>query len=336
MGRTLLPLSLLLIPRGLPQGCSFGAAAFAACTSGFAQGFPAKPIRLIVAYPPGGNVDVVARLVSPGMSEGLGQPVVIEYRGGANGMIGTAEVARAAPDGHTITLGNVSTHVASKLLSKSVPYDAQRDFTPITMAVEPVTFLVVHPSVPATTVRELIEHARRNPGKLAYASNGIGSNLHLQGELFKVSAGVDLIHVPYKGVGPAVTDTMAGQVHMTFTSPSAAATHMRSGKLRLLATLEASRYPGLPDVPTIAETVPGFEKPAAWFGFFGPAGLPAAVLARLHRDAVRALTSRETRAKLEEGGFAIVANTPERFAVMHQRTLEVYARAIKAAGIQPE
>lgn len=301
-----------------------------------AQNFPSKPVRLIVAYPPGGNVDVVARLISPGFSEGLGQSVVIDYRGGANGMIGTGEVARAAPDGYTITLGNTSTHVTSKLLSKHAPFDAQRDFTPITMVVEPATFLVVHPSVPAVSMKELIDHAKKFPGKLAYASNGVGSNLHLQGELLKAIAGIDIVHVPYKGVGPAVADTVGGQVQMTFSSPSAALAYTRSGKLRVIATLEPTRYPGRPEVPTIAETVPAFEKPAAWFGLFGPARLSQPVLARLHRDATRAINLPEVRGKLEDSGFNVVANTPEQFAAQHQRTFETYARAIKAAGVEPE
>ena len=300
------------------------------------QTFPSKPVRLVVPYPPGGNVDIVGRLLVPKMSEALGQPVVVDYRAGANGAIGSEHVARAAPDGYTIIIGNSATHVTSQLLTKNLPFDPIRDFTPIAAAVEPVTFLLMNPTVPANNLRELIEHVRRNPGKVAFGSIGIGSNLHLTGELINKFAGIEMVHVPYKGLAQAVTDTIAGQVQITFSSPSASIGFMKAGKLRVMAVVTATRYPGLPDVPAAGEIIPGFENPSGWFGYFGPAKLPGPVLARLNNAIVGALSAADVRGKLDEGGMTVIANTPEEFAVFQRKSFEIYARAIQAAGLKPE
>src|SRR5712691_2011813 len=262
-----------------------------------AQAPSSRPLKIVVPFPPGNGTDMLARLMAPKMTQALGQPVVVENRGGANGMIGAEAVARAAPDGTTILFTSPSTHVTSIFLSKNLPYDPVRDFTPITAAVEPVTVMIVNPSVPASSVKELIAYAKAHPGKLDYSSPGIGAVFHMSGELFKLGAGVDIVHVPYKGASPALAGVIAGEVSIGFNSLASVLPHMRSGKLRVLAVLEAKRYPGLPDVPSIAETLPGFEKPASWFGLFGPAGLPAQTLARLHGELVASLKDPDVHSK---------------------------------------
>jgi tripartite-type tricarboxylate transporter receptor subunit TctC len=302
----------------------------------FSQAWPQRPVRIVVPFPPGNGTDILARLMAPKMAQSLGQPVVVENRGGANGMIGAEAVARAAPDGTAILFTSPSTHVTSLFLSKNLPYDPIRDFTPITAAVEPVTVMVVNPSVPASTVKELIAYAKSHPGKLDYSSPGIGAVFHMSGELFKLGAGVDIVHVPYKGAAPALAGVVAGEVSIGFNSLASVLPHMRSGKVRVLAVLEGSRYPGQPQVPSIGEFIPGFEKPASWFGLFGPAALPAPVLARLHAEIVSSLKAPDVHAKIDELAMSVIANTPEQFSAMIKTGIEQYGRLIKAAGIQPE
>ena len=302
----------------------------------YSQSFPARPLRIVVPFPPGNGTDILARLMAPKMTQALGQPVVVENRGGANGMIGAEAVARAAPDGTTILFTSPSTHVTSIFLSKNLPYDPVRDFTPITAAVEPVTVMIVNPSVPAGSVKELIAYAKAHPGKLDYSSPGIGAVFHMSGELFKLGAGVDIVHVPYKGASPALAGVIAGEVSIGFNSLASVLPHMRSGKVKVLAVLEANRYAGLPQVPSIGEFVPGFEKPASWFGLFGPAALPAPVLARLHEEIVRSLKDRDVSSKIDELAMSVIANTPEQFSAMIKSGIDQYGRLIKAAGIQPE
>jgi tripartite-type tricarboxylate transporter receptor subunit TctC len=304
--------------------------------SAFSQAWPSRPVRIVVPFPPGNGTDILARLMAPKMTQTLGQPVVVENRGGANGMIGAEAVARAAPDGYTILFTSPSTHVTSIFLSKNLPYDPVRDFTPITAAVEPVTVMIVNPSVLAGTVKELIAYAKAHPGKLDYSSPGIGAVFHMSGELFKLGAGVDIVHVPYKGASPALAGVIAGEVSIGFNSLASVLPHMRSGKVKVLAVLEANRYAGLPEVPSIGEFVPGFEKPASWFGLFGPAALPAPVLARLHAEIVNSLNAPDVHAKIDELAMSVIANTPEQFSAMIRTGIEQYGRLIKAAGIQPE
>ena len=301
-----------------------------------AQAPSSRPLKIVVPFPPGNGTDILARLMAPKMTQALGQPVVVENRGGANGMIGAEAVARAAPDGTTILFTSPSTHVTSIFLSKNLPYDPVRDFTPITAAVEPVTVMIVNPSVPAGSVKELIAYAKAHPGKLDYSSPGIGAVFHMSGELFKLGAGVDIVHVPYKGASPALAGVIAGEVSIGFNSLASVLPHMRSGKVKVLAVLEANRYPGLPQVPSIGEFVPGFEKPASWFGLFGPAALPAPVLARLHEEIVKSLKERDVSSKIDELAMSVIANTPEEFSAMIRAGIEQYGRLIRAAGIQPE
>jgi len=300
--------------------------------------FPQAPraLKIVVPFPPGNGTDILARLMAPKMTAATGQAVIVENRGGANGQIGAEAVAHAAPDGTTILFTSPSTHVTAIFLSKNLPYDPIRDFTPITAAVEPVTVMTVNPSLPVNSVKELIAYAKANPGKLNYSSPGVGAVFHMSGELFKLGAGVDIVHVPYKGASPALQGVIAGEVAIGFNSLASVLPHLRSGKLKVLAVLEANRYPGLPDVPSMREVLPGFEKPASWFGLFGPAGLPAATTAKLHDELVASLKDPEVHYKIDELAMAVIASTPEQFSAMLKSGIDQYGRLIKAAGIQPE
>jgi len=312
------------------------AAALLTPGSAHAQAPSSRPLKIVVPFPPGNGTDILARLMAPKMTAATHRPVIVENRGGANGMIGAEAVARAAPDGTTVLFTSPSTHVTSLFLSKNLPYDPVRDFTPITAAVEPVTVMTINPSLPVNSVTELIAYARANPGKLDYSSPGVGAVFHMSGELFKLGAGVDIVHVPYKGAAPALAGVVAGEVSIGFNSLASVLPHMRSGKLKVLAVLEAKRYPGLPEVPSIGESLPGFEKPASWFGLFAPAGLPQATLARLHDELVASLKEPEVRSKIDELAMSVIANTPEQFSIMLKSGIDQYGRLIKAAGIQPE
>ncbi|MFM9971414.1 MAG: Bug family tripartite tricarboxylate transporter substrate binding protein [Burkholderiales bacterium] len=304
---------------------------------GFAQSYPAKPVRLMVPFPGGASgVDFTARLFAPKLGEILGQPVFIENRGGANGMIGSDNIAKSAPDGYSLLYTTPSTHVTATFISKNVPYDPIKDFTPISAAVEPVSGIVVWPKLPIANVKEMVAYAKANRGKLTFTSSGIGSVFHLTGELLNSAAGIDLVHVPYKGTQQALTDNMSGDVSMTLAAISGTLAFARSGKLRMIAILEGRRFAGLPDMPTVGESVPGFEKPSSWFGFFGPANLPAPIVTRLHGDIVKMLNAPEIRGKLEESGVAVIGNSPVEFATLIKRGYEVYGKAFALSGIKPE
>jgi len=318
-------------------GCTVVAsigALFALCAQG--QTFPVKPIRLIVATAPGPGVDYVARTIAPRMQEELGQPLVIENQAGANGIIGTNAVVRANPDGYTVLMATPSMIVTAKFLVKNLPYEPLRDLAPVSCAVEPFTSLIVNPSVPATNVKELIEWVKKNPGKVSYGSAGIGSVFHMVGELFNQAAGTDMTHVPYKSVPPAVQAVMAGEVPLTYAAISNALPQARAGKVRVIAILEKERYPGLPNVPTVGETLPGFEKPPSWFGYLAPAATPKPVVMRLNAAIVKSLGMPDVRKPLEDAGLNIIASSPERFTAMIKSGFEVYAKAIKLAGLKAE
>jgi tripartite-type tricarboxylate transporter receptor subunit TctC len=312
-----------------------GAALLSLCLTAAAQSFPSKPVRMVIPFPPGG-VDVTGRILASKLGELLGQPVVVDNRGGANGIIGSEIVARAAPDGYTILLTTPSTHITAVYLQKGVPYDPVRDFTPLCAVLEPVSLLVVHPSVPANTVQELVALAKKNPGKLTYSSSGIGSVFHLTGEALKEAAGVDMLHVPYKGTGPSLADVVAGRIDVTISAVTSTRPQIATGKLKVLAVAEPNRYPSMPNLPTISEAVPGFDKPSTWFGFFGPAGMPRPVVQRLNTDMVKAARAPELQDKLHESGFSVIAGSPEEFAAMLKKGLEVYGKLVKSVGLKPE
>jgi tripartite-type tricarboxylate transporter receptor subunit TctC len=302
----------------------------------FAQAYPSKPVRLVIAFPPGGPTDIAARLVAGKTGEGLGQPVIADNRVGGSGVIAADLVAKSAPDGYTLLLTPVSSHLTVAFVSKSLPYDAIRDFTPIVSATESIAGLVVANGVPARSLADLIDLAKRQPGKLTYSSAGIGTLFHLTGEMFKQAAGVDLVHVPYKGAAQALVDLSSGQISMTFSILAPVMPYVRSGKVRLIAVLDSARVPSLPDVPTMAETLPNMQRLEGGLGFFGPAGLPRPIVQRVNAEISKAVFAPDVKAKLEEFGFRVIASTPEEFVASLARAHDSYGRAVKLAGLKPE
>jgi len=311
----------------------------AACFSPLAalpQAYPSKPVRMIITFPPGGPTDIAARLIAAKTGEGLGQPVLPDNRAGASGVIAAEVAARAAPDGHTILLTPVSSHLIPFFIAKSHPYHPVRDFTLICNATESSSGIVVNSALPVHTLRELIDLAKREPGKLTYSSAGIGTLFHLTGELFKQAAGVDMVHIPYKGAAQALTDLASGQISVTFSILAPVLSQVRTGKLRLIAILETARNAALPDVQAVTETLPGFQKLGGGLGFFGPAGLPRPIVQRLNAEIGKAIFAPEVRAKLEDFGFRVSVSTPEEFTALMNTEFENFGRAVKAAGLKPE
>jgi tripartite-type tricarboxylate transporter receptor subunit TctC len=304
--------------------------------SASAQGFPSKPITIVVPFPPGPALDLVTRLVGAKLADALGVSVVVENRTGANGTLGSNAVARAAPDGHTLLFATASTHVTAVHLMKNLPYDPVKDFAPIVAAVEPVTCLIVNGALPVNSVTELVAYVKARPGELGYGSSGVGSVFHLMGELFNQSAGVKINHVPYRGVAPALQDVVAGHIPMAFLAISNALAVADTKAIKILAVLEPARFPRRSDIPSMSEAIPAFKKPSSWFGVFGPAGLPAPVAARLNGEIVKALNAPDVRAKLEENGMAVIGGTPEDFRALIADGIVRYGAIIKAAGVQPE
>ncbi|OGA03840.1 MAG: hypothetical protein A3H35_21660 [Betaproteobacteria bacterium RIFCSPLOWO2_02_FULL_62_17] len=307
-----------------------------ASPAAMAQNYPAKPLRMIIPFPAGGTADIIARLVGTKMSERIGQPVIAENRVGAGGTIGSDLVAKSAPDGYTFLMTTTGSHLLTSLVTKNVPYDPLRDFTPITGATESYSGLAVAPSLGINSVKELLDLARRNPGKLTFSSAGIGTAFHLAGALFGNAGNVALTHVPYKGAGQALNDLMTGTITMTFSAITSQLPFLRSGKLKLIAVLGSKRFGALPDVPTVSEALPNFENLEAMTGFLGPAGLPAPLLSRLNAELAGAVNSTDVRTKLEADGNTPVGNTPEQFAAHLQRAHLSYVRAVKLVNLKPE
>jgi tripartite-type tricarboxylate transporter receptor subunit TctC len=296
----------------------------------------AKPITIVVPVPPGPTVDLIARLVAAKLQVALGQTVIVDNRSGANGMIGSAMVAHAAPDGYTLLAATPASHVTAVHLMKNLPVDPVKDFTPLMAAVEPVTALIVNAGLPVNSVQELIAYAKANPGKLSYGSSGIGSVFHLTGELFNRTAGVNIVHVPYRGVSQPMQDVAAGQIQLLHISLSSARGALSSGKAKVLAILEPQRYSKMPDVPSITEILPAFRKPSTWFGFFGPAHMPPEIVARLSTEMRNAINAPDVKAKIEDNDMTIIADTPEEFAALQKEGIEQFGEIIKDAGIQPQ
>lgn len=297
---------------------------------------PTRPIKIVIPTSPGSTMDTIARLVAQKVGESIGQPVFAETQAGANGRIGADHVAHAAPDGHTLMINSPSTTVVASFLTKNLPFDAYKDFTPITAAADPVTCLAVHPSVPASTLQEFVAWAKKNPGRVTLGTSGVGGVFHLLGEIFKREAGVETTHVPYKGVAPAVAATVQGEVNFTFSAVNNIIPHWKAGKLRVLTVLYPTRYPEMPTVPAVTEIYPNMVRPASWFGFFGPANLPAPVLVRLNAELVKALRSPDVRQRVEAGGSVLIANSPQEFAAMFKESFAIYGRLVKEAGLKPE
>ena len=299
----------------------------------FAADFPSRPLRLVVPFPPGGAADILARGISPRLSGQLRQQMIVDNRPGANGVIGFEVVARSPADGHTLLLGFTTGVAINPLLVSKVSYDPEKDFVPFSMLSRTPMTLIVSPSFPANSVKDLVALAKATPGKLTYASPGTGNPNHIAGELFKLSAGVDLVHVPYKGAGPVMTDVIGGHVPVAFVTLAAALPQLRAGKLKLLAMTSDRRWSALPDVPTMSEAgVRGLEI-VEWFGILAPAGTPKAVIARLNEEIVTAVRSPEVQARLVEQGLEPVTTTSEEFRTVIRSDIAKWSKAIKQMGI---
>ncbi len=299
-----------------------------------AEAYPSKPVRLIVGFVPGGANDLVARVVAAKLSPRLGQQIVVENRPGAGGNIAAQLAARAAPDGYTILLGTVATHAMAPALYKDLPYDAVNDFAMVTQLVGVSTLIAVHPTVPARTLKEYVALAKRQPGKLSFATPGTGSISHLSGEMFIHAAGINLVHVPYKGGGPAMLDVMSGQVETLIGLISTGAPSVHAGKLRGLAGTAAQRSRVLPDVPTVAEAgYPGFEA-SGWLGLMFPAKTPAAIVERMYKESVAVMNMPEVRDQLQNAGIDPAPSSPDAFRKYVQAEGVKWAKLIKDAGIK--
>jgi tripartite-type tricarboxylate transporter receptor subunit TctC len=296
-----------------------------------AQPYPSKPVRIIVNFPAGGVADVYARIIGAKVQEAWGQPVVIENRTGAGGNIGAEAVAKSPPDGYTLNMSAIGPHAVNVSLFSKLPYDPVKDFAAVALVLEAEGLLVVHPSVPANSVAELITYARANPGKLTFASAGTGTASHLAGELFKTMAKVDMTHVPYKGNVPAITDLLAGQTSLLFATMPTVLPHAKTGKLRALATIGAERSRAAAELPTVAETLPGFEV-NNWIGLFAPAGTPAPIVQRWNAEVLRIMQLAEIQARLPVEGARFAPNSPEQFAQFVKSEIAKWASVVKASG----
>lgn len=299
-----------------------------------AQAYPTRLVRIVVPFPPSGGSDVIARIFVPKLAEALGQPIVIDNRAGANGNVGTEIVARSAPDGYSLLFNGSGTLAINPSLYPKLPYDALRDFAPISLVVLQPHVLVVHPSVPAKSVKELIALAQAHPGTLNFASSGNGSLAHLGGEMFKTMARVDMIHVPYKGAAPSLVDLVAGQVHIVFSSSPSVMPHVTTKRLRALAVTTAKRVAAMPELPTIVESgLPGFIV-TGWYGLLAPAGTPGNVIAKLNSDLVMTFKQPEVRQKLVDLGLEVETSTPQGFGDFMKAEIAKYAKVVRSANIR--
>ncbi len=302
-----------------------------------AQTFPSRPIRIVATFEPGGASDILARLIAPKLTEYLGKPVMVENRPGAGGNIGTDFVAKSAPDGYTLVMGYIGTHAVNPTLYPNIPFDAVKDFAPVAFVASIPSVLVVHPSVPAKSVAELIALAKSRPGQLNYGSGGSGTAPHLAAELFKSISGVDMAHIPYKGSGPAVTALLAGQISLMFNTMAQTIPYIQSGKLRGLAVTSGKRSKALPDLPTLAESgLPGYEM-VGWFGVFAPAGTPKDVVTKLNVEIMKVLNLPDIRERLTKmGSESTDISTPEQFGDYVKAEIAKWAKVIKSSGMRIE
>jgi tripartite-type tricarboxylate transporter receptor subunit TctC len=305
----------------------------AVSTAASAQSYPTKPVRLVVPFPAGGPTDIVGRTVAQKLSEQLGQQVIVDNRGGAGGIIGTEQVSRSAPDGYTLLMGTIGGMAVAMSLQPKRGYDTLRDFAPVTQAVTVTNILVVHPTVPARNVKELLAIAKAKKGSLNYASSGAGTVTHLAGELFKLMGKVDITHVPFKGGAPALTALLSGEVDMNYENSLVVLPHIRSGKVRAIAVTGAKRSRLLPELPTIAETLPGYNA-SGWYGLFVPAATPKAIVARLNTEAVKVLHMPDVIARLSSQGAEPVGGTPEEFSSFVRSEIDKWAHLVQTAHMK--
>jgi tripartite-type tricarboxylate transporter receptor subunit TctC len=300
-----------------------------------AQDYPARPITIVVGYTPGATSDLLARTMAERLNAAWGQPVIVDNRSGVGGNIGAGFVAKAAADGYTLMVGTDATFTSNVHLYKNTLFDPVKDFAPITNAGANIICLAVHAELPVNSVAELIAHARANPGKLQYGSSGTGSPHHLAGELLRQKTGIDIVHVPYRGGGGTINDLVGGHIKVAFLSLSTAVPHLSTGKIRMLAVVEKTRYAAMPEIPAVAETVPGFEM-TSWLGFFAPAQTSKPIVAKLNDTMVKILTTDVVKAKLATLGLAAAPSTPDELAAIIKEGLAVRGELVKAANIPPE
>ena len=311
-----------------------GLAAAGSAAAALAQAYPAKPIRVIMAVQ--GGAEVTVRVMANKVSEAMGQPLVIEMMPGAGGAQAAETVMRAAPDGYTIMYTGASAMVIRKFVTKNTRYDPVTDFSPIIRLNETVLHIMVNPSLPVSSMQELVEYAKKNPGKLSWGTSGVGTSHHLSGELIRMLTGIDWVHVPYKGAPPVVTDLIAGRIQVGFGTISTVAPILNSGKIRMIAINNGQRYPLFANVPTVAEQLPGYVAPPSFTGYYGPAGLPKPIVQRLYGEYLKAATSPEARAKAEELGYFQGTGTPEELAESIKQGLAIVEKIVRGSGIQPE
>jgi tripartite-type tricarboxylate transporter receptor subunit TctC len=320
-----------------PIRCLLFLLAALACTPALAQGWPAKPVRIVVAYPPGGGIDVMARQIADRLTAAWGQPVVVENRPGANTIVATDAVAKSAADGYTVLMTTDATFSINPHLYAKLPFDTQRDFVPVTMLVLLQQLLVAHPSLPAGTLNELIALAKAKPGSINYASYGSGSQPHLSGEMLKYKAGIDLVHVPYKGISLAVPAVMAGEVQLTFAGIATSTAPLKGGRIKAIAIGGAKRSPLFPEVPTFTELGYPEVETHAWFGLFLPAGSPKEAVSRLYSDTKKVVDDPEFRQKnLIDRGYEPIGSSPEEFSAYIVKDRESRGRAVKISGAKAE
>jgi tripartite-type tricarboxylate transporter receptor subunit TctC len=304
--------------------------------SAHAQQYPQKPVRMIVPFPPGGATDVFARLLAAKLTESMGQQFIVEQRPGASGVIGAELAARAAPDGYTLWVGQASNLAINQHLMKKLPYDPVKDFTPIALMTTSPNLLVVHPSLPVRTIKDLVTLAKSKPGAINYASSGSGSPGHLAAAYFNTVAKIDMVHIPYKGAAPALLDVIAGQAQLYFTAPVSAQPYALSGRVRQIAVTSAKRFALLPDVPSVAEAgFPGFDI-ASWWGLLGPAALPKDIVARLNAETIKGIDGGDTKDRLAGQGVMVATNTPEQFAAYIRSEIANWGRIVAASGARIE
>lgn len=295
--------------------------------------YPDKPMRIIAPFPPGGTADILARTIANKLHPALGQVVIVDNRAGAAGNIGTDLVAKAKPDGYTLLVGLMNTHVVNQAFNNNLPFRGIDDFTPIANLAAVVTTMAIHPSVPAQNVKQFIAIGKANPGKLAYATAGSGSSNHLAAAVFEKMAGLKMLHIPYKGGAPATLDTVTGQAQAIFTAATQTLPHVKAGRLRVLGVTRAQRVPLFPDVPAIAETLPGYDI-VIWFGFFGPAGMPKDITARLNSEVNRLMNAPDTRKVMEDMGVEVNNTTPEQFLESMRKDAAYWNKAVREYNIR--
>ncbi len=316
------------------MGMAFATAGLLALPA-IAQTFPTKTIRIVAPFPPASVADVLARPIAQKMSETWGHPVIVDNRSGAGGNVGSDLVAKSPPDGYTLLLGTIGTNAINAAIYSKMPYNARTDFAPVTIVANAYLMLVMHPSVPVRTVKELVALAKANPGKLNYGSAGAGTTPHMAGGMFQAFAGVTMTHIAYKGSPQSTIDLMAGRLDLIFANPATSLPHIRAGKLRVLAITAGRRDPATPDIPAVAETVPGFEM-APWWGMFAPAGTPREVVAKLNAESVRILALPDIKAHYAGLGMAAISNSPEQFHAYVQEEIARWAKVVKATGARAD